>query len=218
VTHSTPDGSVLSVNVGAIRPTAAKGGTTGIDKRPVDQPVFVSTPGHGLSGLSGDAICDVDNHGGPEQAVYAYAREDLDRWQGELGRSLHSGVFGENVTTVGMDVTGAEVGEQWRIGPELLLQVTTPRIPCRTFALWLDQEGWVRTFTERAVPGAYFTVLNPGHVADGDTITVVRKPGHGVTMGLVFRALTLESELLPRLLDADDLPESLRTRVSARLD
>ncbi|WP_369800500.1 MOSC domain-containing protein [Alloactinosynnema sp. L-07] len=208
---------ILSVNVGIARPIESKAGRSAIDKRPVEHAVAINAPGGpGRSGVAGDEICDIDNHGGPDQAVYAYAREDLDRWQTELATPLPSGVFGENLTTVGMDVTGAEVGEQWRIG-DLLLQVTVPRIPCRTFAVWLDQQGWVKTFTQRAVPGAYLKVLNPGEVAAGDEITVVRRPGHGVTMGLAFRAITLEPDLLPRLLDADDLPEADRARARNRL-
>src|SRR5215469_12713438 len=112
---------IVSVNVGTPRPnTSGKAvGLTGIDKRPVAGPVRVSAParrGAGEVGLAGDRAYDVQHHGGPDQAVYAYAREDLDVWQAELGRRLPSGVFGENLTTAGIDVSGALVGERWRIG------------------------------------------------------------------------------------------------------
>ncbi|MBC6450080.1 MOSC domain-containing protein [Actinokineospora xionganensis] len=208
---------VLSVNLGVPRPIEGKSGISAIDKRPVDHPVAVREPEPAAGGLAGDRICDKKNHGGPDQAVYAYAREDLDAWESELGVSLASGGFGENLTTLGVDVTGAEVGERWRVGPDLELQVTSPRIPCQVFAVWMERQGWVKTFTQRAIPGAYFKVITPGTVSAGDEITVVHRPGHGVTMGMTFRAITTEPELLPELLAADDLPEDLRAKITERL-
>src|SRR5215469_4248415 len=125
---------IVSVNVGKPRPNtygkAVK--LTGIDKRPVAGPVLVSAPGPkgtGEVGLAGDRVYDVRNHGGPDQAVYAYAREDLDAWQAELGKPLANGAFGENITTEGVDVNGALVGERWRIGDGPLLEACCPRIP-----------------------------------------------------------------------------------------
>ncbi|MFD7416431.1 MOSC domain-containing protein, partial [Kitasatospora purpeofusca] len=117
---------LLTVNIGRRRPNPWKGlDATGIDKRPVDGPVFVSAPGPkgtGAVGLAGDRVYDVKHHGGPDQAVYAYAREDLDAWQEELGRPLANGVFGENLTTLGLDVNGALIGERWRVGPDTVLE------------------------------------------------------------------------------------------------
>lgn len=208
---------VLSVNVGVPRAVEGKSGLSAIDKRPVDHPVAISTPGPAASGVAGDHVVDVRHHGGPGQAVYAYAREDLDAWESELGVTLNSGGFGENLTTLGVDVTGAEIGERWRIGADLELQVTEPRIPCRVFAVWMERQGWIKTFTQRAIPGAYLKVITPGLVSAGDELTVVHRPGHGVTMGLTFRAITTESELLPDLLAAEDLSDDLRARITGRL-
>ena len=200
---------VESVNVGTLRPIEAKTGVSAIDKRPVDGPVRVTAPGASASGLAGDAIGDPEHHGGPDQAVYAYAREDLDGWRDVLGH-LRAGAFGENLTTRGVEVTEARIGERWRVGDELVLQVAVPRIPCRTFAAWLEQRGWVRTFTRAAVPGAYLRVLRPGAVRAGDSVVVEDRPDHDVTIGLAFRAMTAAPELLPRLLVADDLPDDVR--------
>jgi MOSC domain-containing protein YiiM len=209
---------VLSVNVSPLRIISQEAKPTGIDKRPTDDAVLVRAPGpaKGVSGLVVDQIGSAVHHGGDVQAVYAYAREDLDAWQAELGRPLHGGVFGENLTTRGVDVTGAVVGERWRIGADLVLQVTVPRIPCTTFAIWMDVPGWIKRFTSRAVPGAYLRVVTPGEVRAGDPVVVTDKPDHGVTMGLVFRALTREPELLPRLLVADQLPDQARDRARRR--
>ncbi len=206
---------VLSVNVATVRPIDAKDGRTGIDKRPVDGPVEVAAPEVGGSGVGGDTICDTANHGGPDQAVYAYAREDLDKWEAELDRPLSGGIFGENLTTEGVDVNGAVIGERWRVG-SAVLEVSCPRIPCRTFALWLEREKWQRTFTERAIPGAYLRVAVPGRIAAGDGVVIEHRPGHGLTIGEVFRAVTLEPELLPRLVDVAELPEDIRALARKR--
>lgn len=199
---------VLSLNI-ASRTTPAdytRTGVTGIDKRPVDGALEASPPGpkgSSGSGIAGDAIGDWSAHGGDHQAVYGYAREDLDWWQAELGVDLHNGQFGENLTTQGIDHTNARVGEQWRVGTALL-EVTGPRIPCRTFAEFLGQRGWVKRFTQVNRPGAYFRVLEAGRIAPGDEITVLHRPDHDVTVELFFRALTTEADLLPRLLEAGD--------------
>ncbi|MCW6008456.1 MOSC domain-containing protein [Micromonospora sp. CPCC 205371] len=212
---------VLSVNLAVPRPNPAKDvGVTGIDKQPVTGKVQVSAPGvrKGPSGLAGDAIYDTAHHGGDDQAVYAYAREDLDHWAAELGRELRGGVFGENLTTRGLDVTGALIGERWRIGREVVLEVADPRIPCGTFAHWMAEQGWIKRFTVHAAPGAYLRVITPGQIQAGDPITVVSRPDHDVTIGVTFRALTAEPGLLPRLLAADALPASVKARVRRRVE
>jgi MOSC domain-containing protein YiiM len=213
---------LLSVNVGKPRPNPWKGlSATGIDKQPVDGPVAVSAPGPkgtGAVGLAGDRVYDVKNHGGTDQAVYAYAREDLDRWQTELGRPLANGVFGENLTTLELDVNGAVIGERWRVGPTAVLEVSCPRIPCGTFQGWLEEDGWIKRFTRAALPGAYLRVIQPGDIRAGDPVRLVRRPDHGVTVALTFRAMTLEPELLPRLLSAEALPEEIRDMARRRTD
>ena len=210
-----------SVNIGQPRPNPRKPvKLTGIDKRPVDGPVMVTRPrakGLGLVGLAGDRVYDVRNHGGPDQAVYAYAREDLDFWAAELGRPLPNGVFGENLTTEGIDVNDALIGERWRIGPDLILETSCPRIPCGTFQGWLAREGWIKRFTLAARPGPYLRVIEPGEIRAGDRLEVVHRPGHDVTVALSFRALTVEPDLLPRLLVADALPPELKELVRRRI-
>ncbi|MFF0220659.1 MOSC domain-containing protein [Streptomyces sp. NPDC004629] len=208
---------LLSVNVGrpkAVDYTDQPDGLTGIDKRPVDGPVRVAAPGpkgSGGSGLTGDAVCDLRHHGGDDQAVYAVAREDLDDWESELGRTLANGAFGENLTTSGLDVSGALIGERWRVGPDVVLEVTCGRIPCRTFQAHLGERGWVRRFTRKGAPGAYLRVIEPGEIKAGDPVRIVYRPEHDVTVAVQFRAETTERELLPRVLAAGEAlhPEAL---------
>jgi MOSC domain-containing protein YiiM len=207
---------VLTVNLARPMPNPAKTSkVTGIEKVPTDEPVLVRAPGplrKGLgSGLSADVIGNMRLHGGDDQAVYAYAREDLDYWQTALDRPLANGQFGENFTTSGIDVTGALVGERWHVGTDgLLLEVTSPRTPCRTFSAYLGVRGWIRTFTESAIPGAYLRVVHPGSVRAGDEVVVTDRPANGVTVGTVFRAITGEPQLLERLVDVEALPNDIR--------
>ena len=170
------------------------------------------------SGLVGDTIGNHKVHGGDDQAVYAYAREDLDAWEVQLQRELTNGIFGENLTTLGTDVTGARIGERWRIGTDgLVLEVSAPRTPCRTFETFLHLNQWIKTFTQAGKPGAYFRVISPGVVRAGDPIEVVHRPDHDVTIGLAFRARMTEPELLPRLLVANALSADLQAYARRRV-
>ena len=201
---------LLSVNLGrakAVSYTDNPEGVTGIDKRPVEGPVRVAAPGPkgiGGSGLAGDAVCKKQHHGGDDQAVYAVAREDLDDWGRELGRTLPNGFFGENLTTSGADVSGALIGERWRIGSEVVLEITSARIPCGTFQGHMGEQRWVKRFTQKGAPGAYLRVIQPGEIRSGDPVEVVHRPDHEVTVALAFRAMTTERALQPRLLAAGE--------------
>jgi MOSC domain-containing protein YiiM len=162
-------------------------GITAIDKRPVDGPVRVRP-----LGLHADVQADRKHHGGEDQAVYVYADEDAAYFAEELDRPIPPGLFGENLRTSGIDVTGLVLGERWRIGDTLELEVTIPRIPCGTFARRMKVDRWVKRFAEEGRPGAYFRVRRSGSVAAGDPVTVLERPGHGVTIGQMFAGLTAE--------------------------
>ena len=214
---------MLSVNLARVRPNPDKPSrSTGIDKSAVNEPVMVRSPGPmrgGLgSGLVGDTIGNQKLHGGDDQAVYVYAREDLDEWETLLARPLANGMFGENFTTSEVDVTGALIGERWRIGSDgPLLEVSAPRTPCRTFSAFLELDNWIKTFTNASKPGAYLRVISPGAVRAGDEISIDYRPDHDVTIGLVFRARMSEPDLLPQLMGADALSTELKTYVRRRV-
>ena len=185
---------VESVNIGhTIDVPWGKLRRTAIDKRPVEGAVHVHHYGVGP-----DEIADLQHHGGPIQAVSAYAREDLDTWEQILGRTLRAGQFGENLTTRGIDLNAARAGERWRIGGALL-ELSGVRIPCSVFQGFLDEKQWVKRFTQHGVPGPYFRVIEPGEIRAGDEIEIVEQRDHDVTVELVFRALTTERHLVPQL-------------------
>jgi MOSC domain-containing protein YiiM len=175
-------------------------GRTAIDKRPVPGPAYVAE-----RGVQGDAQLDTRHHGRPWQALYAYADEDLDWWREHLQRDLPPGSFGENLTTSGLDITGAVIGEQWRIGDgedAVVVEVTSPRFPCRTFTNFIGEPQWVKRFTQHGAPGAYLRVLQPGYIQPGDMIEVARRPDHGVRISDVFPVVRPERAQL--LIDAHD--------------
>ncbi|KAA1399958.1 MOSC domain-containing protein [Aeromicrobium ginsengisoli] len=201
--ESVNTGSTVDVPWGQLKRSA-------IDKRPAQGAVHV----HPL-GVGDDEIADLKHHGGPDQAVYAYAREDLDAWERILGRELRAGLFGENLTTQGIDLNAARAGERWRIGGTLL-ELSGVRIPCSVFQGFVDEPQWVKRFTLEGRPGAYFRVLEPGAVQAGDRIEVVEHRTHDVTVDLLFRALTTERHLIPLLADEPRLDSFVARRLGAR--
>ncbi len=204
-------GQVEAVCVGTVRPSRfGTHGRSAIDKRPVDGPVRIGT-----LGLEGDAVADRTHHGGADQAVYAFAREDYASWEHELGRSFGPGSFGENLTTVGVEVQGARIGERWRVGASLL-EVAGVRIPCSVFAGFIDEPHWVKRFTRHGVPGAYLRVLEPGTVCAGDAVEVVHVPSGDLTVGYTFRAFTTEPALLPSLAGEERLAQRHRQALARR--
>ena len=169
-------GRLLAVNVvREIRPGAGR--DTAIDKRPVDGQVEV-----GALGINGDTQCDRRSHGGPDKALYAYAVEDAAWWAEELGREITPGLFGENLTTEGVDCTHALLGERWRLGPEVLVEVRMPRSPCDNLSARMGIHGFHRQFSASRRVGAYLAVLVPGRVAAGDLVTIEHLPSHGITI------------------------------------
>jgi MOSC domain-containing protein YiiM len=197
-------GRVVSVNTGRASDAqwAGRLRRTAIDKRPAAGPVLV-----GRLGLAGDEQVDKENHGGYEQAVYAYAREDLDWWVEQVGTELPDGAFGENVTTAGLDISGALIGETWRLGTAVV-QVTSPRVPCVTFAGWMDERQgvsrhWVRRFANAGRPGAYLRVLEEGVVGRGDPVEVLGQPAQKVTVAESMLAFYGDVDIMRRLLTVE---------------
>jgi MOSC domain-containing protein YiiM len=203
-------GRLISVNVGTPKriDTGQRIVETAIWKDPVEGRVKV----RGVN-LDGDRQADLTVHGGPNKAVYAYAIEETRRWEEELGRPFGVGAWGENLTTEGVDVSGAVLGERWRIGTTLL-EVVQPRLPCFKLALKMADPTFVRRFAQASRPGAYLKIVEEGDIGAGDEIEVSGRPEHGVDVRLVADAFLLDHSLIPRAQEAPQLLDSLREQMA----
>ena len=199
-------GRGLSVNVGSVREFEYNG-------RPAKSaiwkfPVAGRIAARGVN-LAGDDQADRRAHGGPDKAVYAYAIEDVRWWEQELGRALQYGEFGENLTTEGIDVNGALVGERWAIGTTRL-EVSEPRVPCWRLGVRMNDKLFPRRFTEALRPGAYLRILTGGELGAGDEIRVLEKPDHDLTIRDVLRIYARDRDEVGRLLVVPQMSESWR--------
>jgi MOSC domain-containing protein YiiM len=205
-------GRLISVNVGTpqLVDTGRRVVETAIWKTPVAGRVKV----RGVN-LDGDRQADLSVHGGPDKAVYAYAIEETRLWEEEMGRELGPGAFGENLTTEGVDVSGAVLGERWRIGTTLL-EVVQPRLPCFKLGLRMEDPTMVRRFARASRPGAYFRIVEEGDLGAGDAIEVdiAGRPDHGVSVRLVSDAMLVDHSLIPRAREAPQLIDSLREQMA----
>ena len=198
---------ILSVNISGAMTVDYRGEsvTTGIYKNPVAGRVAVS----GVN-IAGDEQADRSVHGGPDRALYAYAVEDYAWWSAERGEEISPGTFGENVTTRGLDVSGALIGERWRVG-NCELRVTSPRVPCYKLAMKMNDPAFIRTFARALRPGAYLAIVEEGDVAAGDRAEIVSRPTHGLTVAGMANIYLFERSRVAELLDAPELTESWRT-------
>lgn len=204
----TASARLTTVNVvHAIRPGAGR--DTAIDKRPFAGPVAV-----GELGLAGDRQCDTRHHGGPDRALYAYASEDAAWWAAELDREIPPGLLGENLTTRGLDVTGARIGERWRIGEPgrgVLVEVRLPRTPCENLSTRMGEPDFHKRFARAGRVGAYLRVLEAGSIEAGDRIVVEDRPDHELTIGGYYDRPG--PDLMRGVLDSGvDLVERVRRR------
>ncbi len=216
---TTSDGSldlgatVVSVHVGKPRRVQTRRAvvTTAIWKNPVEGRVAV----RGVN-LDGDDQADRSVHGGPDKAVYAYAREEVRAWEHELGRDLGEAAFGQNLTTQSIDVSGAFIGERWLIG-STFLEVAQPRLPCFKLGLRIGSPGFVKRFAQSSRPGAYLRIVEQGDIGAGDSIEVISRPDHGITSRMVSDAILRDPALIPSVVRAHQLPTELRNWLAHRI-
>jgi MOSC domain-containing protein YiiM len=206
------DSTLVSVNVGTPRSVEWRGRTivTSIFKSPVRGRVRLEA-----TNVAGDAQADREVHGGPDMAVYAYASEDYAWWQEQLQAALGPGHFGENLTTRGIDVNAAQVGERWRIGTALL-EVASPRFPCSKLAMRMDDPAFVKRFAEARRPGAYFRVIEPGELGAGDGIAVEYRPERSITIAQFSDIYFGGPPRAAELLNVERLPQSWRSWASEK--
>ncbi|MEI7475846.1 MAG: MOSC domain-containing protein [Actinomycetes bacterium] len=189
---------VLSINITSVvhqGEWTGSEGRTGIDKRSVTGAIEFKN-----DGVVGDRIIDTNAHGGYDQAVYAYAREDAQWWEREINEEIPAGRFGENLTTEGIDVNAAIIGEQWKIG-SVILEVSQPRIPCRVFAGFWKRATLIKDFTQAGRPGTYLRIIQEGTAQAGDLIEVIFKPDHTISISDLFAAKSGERSKINEIKD-----------------
>ena len=198
-----PMSMIISVNVGTPRMVEFRGQavSTGIYKSPVDGPVRVE----GVN-VAGDDQADRRVHGGEHKAVYAYAAEDYAWWSDRLGRTLAAGTFGDNLTTDGIDLGDAVVGQRWRIN-DVVLQISEPRMPCYKLGIRMEDPAFPTVFSEAGRPGSYLRIIEAGSLASGDHIEVGHTPSHGLTVSEIARIYDRDQHEAGRFLEAAELSE-----------
>ena len=194
---------IISVNVGEQQATEFRGHTvlTAIYKSPVKGPVRVE----GVN-LVGDDQADRRVHGGVHKAVYAYASEDYEWWSEQLGRPLAPGTFGDNLTTEGIDVGAAVVGQRWRAG-DVVLEVSEPRMPCYKLGIRMDDPKFPALFSAADRPGSYLRIVEEGSLTAGDRIEIGTPPEHGLTVADIARIYDRDHHQAQRLFDAPELSD-----------
>lgn len=177
-------------------------GKTGIDKRAALGPIRFAN-----QEVVGDVIVDRNHHGGFDQAVYAYAREDADWWEKEIGQEIAHGRFGENLTTSGIDVNRALIGERWKIG-STILEVSQPRIPCRVFAGFWQRPTLIKEFMRAGKPGTYLRIIQEGEIIAGDLIEIIYTPEHSITIADLYAAKNGDRSKVVEIAKVKELSEA----------
>ena len=204
---------LVSINIAKAQPIHSKSGMSGIFKQPVTGPVKI-----GPLGLEGDAIVDNKNHGGLDQAVYVFGTPDYEWWAQELERELPPGIFGENLTVTELQSAACNVGDRLRTG-SVLLEVTSPRVPCATLAARMGDPKFVKRFVEGERFGVYCRVLETGVLQGGEAVEF--EPFEGVTVSALelfraFYARSWDEEMLRRAVQAP-MHHGMRSKYEALL-
>ena len=156
--------------------------------------------------LDGDRQADLSVHGGPYKAIYLYPWEHYSYWASELpDQELPFGMFGENLTTVGLSEETTRIGDRFRIG-SALLEVTQPRMPCYKLAIRFNRADMVKRFWQSARSGIYFSVVEEGDVGAGDRIDQVGAGPEDLTIADVVRLFNRKENDVAKLRSALSAP------------
>lgn len=194
---------VLSVNLG--QPTEIAAGNRNVLSSIFKEPTTARVRVHRET-LEGDRVSDLRVHGGPYKAVYAYPSEHYAYWAQQLAdAALPFGVFGENLTTLGLTEENVAIGERFRVG-SAVLEVSQPRMPCFKLALRFGRSDMVKRFWTSGYSGFYFAVAEEGELGVGDRIErLTSSERERITVAQVvglFKGDIEDPELLERALQS----------------
>jgi MOSC domain-containing protein YiiM len=175
---------LISVNVGQIRRSEYRGreAASGIFKHPVETAVIRP------SGVSGDEVADLVNHGGPDKAVCVYCASHYPYWEQVLGRKLAYGAFGENFSVDGLTESDVHIGDVFRVG-SAVVQISQPRIPCWKLGMKLGADSMPEQVSGTGKTGFYLRVLEEGAVQPGDVLQRVDTHPDRVSVGEANRIM-----------------------------
>ncbi len=169
--------------------------------------------------LEGDGQADLEVHGGPDKAVYAYPSEHLPAWSAELGEELGPAAFGENLSTAGGTEDDVCIGDRWFWG-DAVLEVCQPRSPCFKLGMHRGRADVIRRLRKSGRTGWYLRVLEPGRVPVAGPISV-EPHVMGATVRVVWDALDREAgvplEVVEALLSVDALADNWKMALVRRL-
>lgn len=187
--------------------------TTGIYKKPTNQPLYL-----GKENVKGDEVSDRKVHGGIYKACYLFSAEHYQYWKNlypEL--DWNWGLLGENLTVSGLDETKIHIGDIYKIGTALV-QITQPREPCYKFGVKFGTQKVLKQFIAHGFPGTYVRVLEEGHVAVNDNLTLIERPKKSLTTSQFFNLLYAKEknqELLNIAIENEALPLKKRVKLAA---
>ena len=209
---------IVSISVARPRLVMWKGEpvSTGIFKEPVEGRLMLRT-----LNLDGDRQADLSVHGGPTKAVYGYPSEHYEFWRKELpDMQLPFGMFGENFTTEGLMEASLNIGDRFRVG-EAEVMVTEPRMPCYKLGIKFGRTDILKRFLASGRTGFYFSVVREGEVGAGDSLELISRDEHNVTIADITRLYAHDKhdlETLRRALDVPALPSSWKDYFRERIE
>jgi MOSC domain-containing protein YiiM len=158
-------GSVLQISVS----------TGGVPKHAVPEAPVTAL------GVEGDGHAHPELHGGPDRAVLLITAEGIAELAA-LGFPLTYGSLGENLTTRGIARRDWRVGQRWRIGADVVIEITKHRAPCQQLNVYgpglqaaiydvLTRDGDPAS-PKWGLSGVYASVVTPGLLHPGDAIVL----------------------------------------------
>jgi MOSC domain-containing protein YiiM len=128
-------------------------------------------------------------------------------------------MFGENFTTEGLDESGVNIGDRFRVGTAEVL-VTQPRMPCYKLGIKFGRKDILKRFLASGRTGFYFSVEREGEVAAGDEVELIGRDENNVTVADITRLYSRDREdfeTMRRAVEVEALPDSWRQHFRQQL-